>query len=226
VQYIQAESRTIPLKDATVDAVICHNTMEHFEDYKQTLVEIRRILRPTGWLWVAVPNGYGLDDKMYRFIFEGGGHVNRFTFDGLISEVQNITGLRLIETCNLFSSFIFLHRPTPKEAAGYPRTAHFLANIPESTGTFGVLALNTVTRLVDRLLKTRLSQYGWGFVFAYEGIEPGRLPSFFNVCRKCGSGCARHHVRRFGRGLLGITPYDCPHCGELNIFVTPPAGLD
>jgi SAM-dependent methyltransferase len=224
--YFRAESATIPLADDSVDAVICHNTLEHFLDYRSTLGEIRRVLRTAGWLWIAVPNGYGLDDHLYRLVFEGGGHVNRFRFKNLISEVEQLTGLQLVQTCDLFSSFIFLHRPSAEEAAFYPRTAHVLANIPEDVHRLGVLALNTATRLCDRWLGCRLSQYGWGFVFGPPFMTRERLPSFFNVCRKCGSGCAEHHIKRFRRSILGLRPYHCPHCDELNVFVRPPRGFD
>jgi predicted SAM-dependent methyltransferase len=73
--------------------VICHHTLEHFDGYRETLAEISRILDPKGWLWIAVPNGYGFDDALYRAVFSGGGHVNRFTYDSLIQDVERITSL-------------------------------------------------------------------------------------------------------------------------------------
>src|SRR4051794_23164933 len=51
--YMRADSSTIPLPDESVDAVISHHTLEHFIDYKKTLSEVRRILRPNGWIWIA-----------------------------------------------------------------------------------------------------------------------------------------------------------------------------
>ncbi len=226
VEYFQSESSTIPLAEGSVDAVICHNTLEHFDGYRETLAEIRRVLRPTGWLWIAVPNGNGLDDHLYRLVFEGGGHVNRFTLASLIDEVRTITGLQLLQTCDLFSSFVYLAKPTAEAAAGYPRTAHFLVAIPDGFHRFGVIALNTVTRLMDKATGSRHSQYGWGFVFARGEVKTAPLPSFFNVCRKCGSGCPASQIHQFGKGAFGLKPYDCPHCGELNVFVPPPPGLE
>jgi SAM-dependent methyltransferase len=225
-RYFQSDCAAIPLADQSVDVVICHHTLEHFPDYRSTLREIRRVLRASGWLWIAVPNGYGFDDRLYRFTFEGGGHVNRFTFKKLISDVETLTGLRLVQNCALFSSFIFLHRPTEEEVARYPRRAHVLARPSEKVHRFGMLALNTVTRVLDKALGCRLSQYGWGFVFGRPSMTVEALPSFFNVCRKCGSGCAEGAIQRFGTSVFGLRKYNCPHCGELNIFVRPPEGLD
>src|SRR5205814_9702362 len=41
---VRADSSAIPLRDASVDAVVSHHTLEHFQDYKTTLSDIRRIL--------------------------------------------------------------------------------------------------------------------------------------------------------------------------------------
>src|SRR5262249_7626967 len=149
-----------------VAVVVSHHTLEHFEDYKKTLSEVRRVLHSDGWLWIAVPNGYGFDDALYRSVFAGGGHVNRFSYATLVAEVETITGLRLVRSCDLFSSFIYLKKPTPDELQHYPAKAGFLRDIPNGFLTFGVLALNAATRVVDKILGSRLSQYGWGFVFA------------------------------------------------------------
>ena len=226
-QYVVSDSSAIPLTGASVDAVIAHNTLEHFADYRQTLVEVQRVLKPHGWLWIAVPNGYGFDDKLYRYVFEGGGHVNRFTREALISQVETLTSLRLVAACDLFSSFIFLRKPTPEEAAGYPRRAHFLAGISPEFLSTTVVALNTATRLVDKYTGSRWSQYGWGLVFAANGsLSSEQLPSYFNVCRKCGSGFSRMHLPESTKSFFGIRPYHCPGCNEFNLFVDPPAGLD
>ena len=224
--YFRADSSAIPLPDASVDAVISHHTLEHFPDYKTTLTEIRRILNPNGWLWIAVPNGYGFDDALYRFLFEGGGHVNRFQYESLVTEVENATGTRLAQSCDLFSSFIYLKRPTTDELQHYPARAGFLGKIPEGFLTFGVLALNTATRLMDRVSGSRLSQYGWGFVFVRQPAPIDNMPSYFNVCRQCGSGNSAELLSRMpGWSFFRLRPYKCIHCGELNVFVPPPPGF-
>ena len=224
--YLCADSSAVPLRDASVDVVISHHTLEHFHDYKTTLAEIRRILSPQGWLWIAIPNGYGFDDALYRFVFAGGGHVNRFEYGALIPEVEKLTDTQFQRSCDLFSSFIYLRRPSDDELQHYPARAGFLGEMPAGFLTFLVLALNAGTRLADRAFGTRYSQYGWGFVFARQHIEIGEMPSYFNVCRQCGSGNAAALIRRPRLSLLGLRFYKCPHCGELNIGVLPPANLD
>ena len=218
--YVLADSSAIPLPDHSVSVVVSHHTLEHFEDYKTTLSEIRRILTQDGWLWIAVPNGYGFDDALYRFVFAGGGHVNRFRYDTLVAEVESATDTRLAGSCDLFSSFIYLRKPAPDELQHYPAKAGFLRDIPDGFLTFGVLAINAVTRMIDKLSGSRLSQYGWGFVFTRVPMHIDRMPSYFNVCRRCGSGNPAASIKpHFGL-------YNCLHCGELNVFVMPPKSLD
>ena len=104
--------------------------MEHFADYKTALVEIGRVLKSDGWLWVAVPNGSALDDTLYRFLFSGGGHVNRFSHDNLVEEIRQITGMKLVAQCDLFSSFIYLQKPSPEVLQHFPPKARVFGRYP------------------------------------------------------------------------------------------------
>jgi SAM-dependent methyltransferase len=224
IQYVRARSQAIPLADSSIDAVVCHHTLEHFDDYRKALAEISRVLQPEGWLWIAIPNGYGFDDRLYRFVFTGGGHVNRFTREGLVNDVQTITGLSLVAICDFFSSFIYLKKPSPSELQYYPPLARRFTTLPNPLLSSGILSINFATRIVDKILGYRSSQYGWGFVFSKPEMTVAKLASCFNVCRKCGSGHLFDMIKRptiFGLGL-----YHCPNCGELNSLVAPPRGLD
>ncbi len=229
VAYVCADSGRIPLADKSVDAVFCHNTMEHFPDYRATLLEINRVLKDPGLLWIAVPDGYAFDDSLYRLVFSGGGHVNRFTREGLIAAVHELTRFRLKQDVALFSGFVYLKKPSAEEYVHFPPSARPLAEIPDGFSAAGVLAINAVTRLADKMFGSRLSQYGWGFVFAGEEtvMAPGDKPRF-NVCSRCGSGitAAALRKRRAARTVFGLGVYRCPHCNQINSFVEPPAGLE
>jgi len=217
VSFVSADSRSIPLANNSVDVVICHHSLEHVVDYKAALCEIARVLSPSGWVWISVPNGYGFDDALYRRVFSGGGHVNRFTYKGLIHDVAEATGLRLVQSCALFSGFVYLKAPTSEELKHFPPTARFLAEVPEGFATAGRIGINAVARIVDRVLKSNYSQYGWAFVFANDEIGMPPLPSYFNVCRECGSGNAAKLLR-----TRRIHFYACLYCGKVNLFVPPP----
>ena len=224
VAYALADSAAIPLADGSVDAVISHHTMEHFANYKAALAEIGRVLKSDGWLWVAVPNGGALDDKLYRFLFSGGGHVNRFGREKLVAEVHERTGMRLVAHCDLFSSFIYLQKPSAEKLRHYPPRARVLAELPDGFSTFGALAINALTRITDKVMGSRYSQYGWGFIFSRADLDTPNPPSHFNVCRRCGSGIAFALLRC--RTVFGIAFFRCPHCKELNVGVVPPKNLE
>jgi len=227
VDYIRADSSEIPLASRSVDVVLSHHTMEHFPDYRKTLQEINRVLKDPGLLWIAVPNGYGFDDSLYRALYGGGGHVNRFTRDALIKDVQELTRLRLKQEVDLYSGFVYLEKPAAEDVLNMPPSLRALYQMPDGFHTAGLLAINMATRIADKMLGSRLSQYGWGFVFAGEDVVlPPMYKARFNVCSKCGSGIAAPppHEKR-PKTVMGLGLFHCPNCGRRNSFVEPPPGL-
>jgi ubiquinone/menaquinone biosynthesis C-methylase UbiE len=54
MEYIDAPSEKIPLKDAECDAVFSFNSLDHVEDVEKTLREIKRVTRPGGILLLLV----------------------------------------------------------------------------------------------------------------------------------------------------------------------------
>ena len=57
MEYINASSEKIPVKDAECDAVFSFNSLDHVEDVDKTLSEIKRIVRPGGiFLLIAEVN--------------------------------------------------------------------------------------------------------------------------------------------------------------------------
>jgi len=82
------------LAQNSIDIIVCTETLEHMPDYKATLLEIKRILKPNGYLILSVPydtinslwkplfwlqclyQGYIVKDKYYK---EKCGHINHFS---------------------------------------------------------------------------------------------------------------------------------------------------
>jgi SAM-dependent methyltransferase len=224
LQYIRSIAHEIPLAGNCIDAVICHHSMEHFSDFTRTLDEISRILKPQGMLWIAVPNGYSFDDALYRFTDAGHGHVNRFRLDRLIQEVETRTGLRLVQSFSLFSGFVYLKKPLPGLPSLFGR---FMRILPDSWNRASVIGINAVTRIIDKMLGSRTSQYGWAFVFSRQEVKLESLPSYFNVCWKCGDGHGADYLRSSGcvKTVLGVRFFRCPRCKATSVFFDPPAGL-
>ena len=204
IDYIRSVSEEVPLAAQSVDAVICNHTLEHFSNYLRTIEEIRRVLKPGGYIWISVPNGFGLDDLLYRTLYAGGGHVNRFSFKSMVDAVESNTGFRLLQSNLLFSGFVYV-----------AKLNHPLA----------VFCLNAGARVVDKLLGTRFSLYGWGFVFGRDASPLTPLYSYFNVCSNCGAGDLAERLLKSGvRKRFGFSFYSCSHCHARNVLVTPPPG--
>ncbi len=54
IDIILSDSK-IGLSDASIDLVLCIFVLEHVPDYKATITELIRVLKPSGTLFVAVP---------------------------------------------------------------------------------------------------------------------------------------------------------------------------
>jgi SAM-dependent methyltransferase len=55
LRFQQGDARNLPLADASVDAVVSFETIEHFYEHEQFIAEIRRVLRPGGLLIISSP---------------------------------------------------------------------------------------------------------------------------------------------------------------------------
>ncbi len=52
VLLVQADAHSLPFPAASFDVVVCHSAFPHFHDKPRALCELRRVLRPGGWLIV------------------------------------------------------------------------------------------------------------------------------------------------------------------------------
>lgn len=83
----------LPYADATFDLVTCTEVIEHLENYRYTIREMFRVLRPGGTLVVTTPNILNLKSRIRFLVFgfynlfgplhvresllhETGGHIN------------------------------------------------------------------------------------------------------------------------------------------------------
>jgi ubiquinone/menaquinone biosynthesis C-methylase UbiE len=69
-----ADCLALPLEDASVDAVVSANVLEHVADDERALGEIHRILKPGGLATVIVPAGPGIYDAYDEHL----GHERRY----------------------------------------------------------------------------------------------------------------------------------------------------
>jgi SAM-dependent methyltransferase len=206
----------MPFDSASFDYVICHHVLEHIAAPKRALHEVARVLKPDGGLSIAVPDGRGLCDGIYRYLFEGGGHVNRFRRPEIVELVERTTSLRLVRWRKLYSSFSYLSTmlplldvPPPDLQARLRRLRH----VPKRA----IRAAHAALYLGSRLFGDGL--YGWAFYFERSAGDPVELPAMVNVCVHCGTGSPSSTLRR-----LGHFTALCPSCNSRTLYFPPFGG--
>jgi SAM-dependent methyltransferase len=214
-------SASLPFRDRAFDLVICHHALEHVENLETTLKEIRRVLKTSGRLFVSVPNGRGLCDQIYRTVFEGGGHVNRFRREEVVAMVERSVEVRLVRWTKLYSSFVYLRRLMELLEAPPPGLSKRLLRIgrlPRWMIGAGQKGLYTSSRAVDRWFHTDLAVYGWAFYFEPSDVPaaPRQEPAYLNVCLYCGAGQPAGGVERTSR-----RSYRCGACSRVTSYYPP-----
>jgi len=213
--FVQADATRLPFQSNLFDAVICNHGLEHFVELKLALQEIGRVLRRDGALFISVPKATTLQDRVYRKLAKGGGHVNFFVRpEDLAGMLTWYSDLPHVATKVLYSSFLYLNR----------RNVH--GGIPKRMSLFTwrwelPLAIFTyVVRAIDVRLHTTLSVYGWAMYFGAVP-EPVDLRPWTNVCIRCGQAHASDWLQTIGavhRKWLLFPSYRCPGCGASNFY--------
>jgi SAM-dependent methyltransferase len=214
-----AWSNSLPFASQSFRFVICHHSMEHFADAEGAIREIRRVLEPGGRLFVTIPEGVSFSDRLYRFLFCGGDHFQRFTFESLVAAVESGADLHLAGWKELSTSFTWMEKrsfvpaPIGRLPGPLPRRMRRLGLLPAWLLDAARILLNVGSRLADRLFSTSLSRYGWAFAFGPDVVTPQEEPGTLNVCMACGSGIDGASAVR-----VGLLLYRCPDCARLNVF--------
>ena len=219
---VQAKAAQLPFKDRLFDAVICNHSLEHFENLGGALLELRRITKQNAAVFVSVPDASTLTDRIYRWLAQGGGHVNGFCSEKQLGR-QIESQIQLKHQCSrlLLTSLSFLNRKN--KVAPAPWRLFLLGGGSESV----LILLNYLFRVIDRLLGTRLAVYGWAMYF---GHVPERIDTrpWTNVCVRCGSGHRGDSLIKAGRvqrRCVGWRIWACPICETISLFTDEAYGV-
>jgi hypothetical protein len=212
--FVQADAGRLPFADKSFDAIISNNSIEHFNDVRASLDEIKRVLKPGASLYVAAPDAGSLCDRLYRWLAKGGGHVNAFCSPvQLAQSIERATGLQHVATRVLCTSFSFLNRRNRR--ARRPRKLWLLGG-----GTQISLHVHSyLLRMLDRYFHTHTTVYGWALYFGAIAVPIDRW-TWTNVCVRCGAGHPSSWLEHLGivQNRFFIRTYQCPNCGTSNIF--------
>jgi 2-polyprenyl-3-methyl-5-hydroxy-6-metoxy-1,4-benzoquinol methylase len=92
----------LPFPDASFDAVVCMDVLEHLADEQPALSEMRRVLKPEGVLLIMVP--------AYMFLWgtqdEVAHHYRRYTL-GSLTQVVRAGALMTLEKRSYFNTLLF-----------------------------------------------------------------------------------------------------------------------
>ncbi len=212
--FVLADAARLPFLDTSFDAIVSNHSLEHIADLAGAVGEMRRVLRPDGYLYIAVPDASTLADRVYRWLGRGGGHLNAFTRAG---DVPRLFGAgKPAATRLLYASFSFLNRKNFRTRA--PRRLLLVGNGSEALLRAGTWLL----RKLDAALGTRWSVYGWAYYFGEFPEGAPETEAAKNVCIRCGSGHPEAWLEARGaveRRWFGPARYACPACGTRNYFV-------
>ena len=92
--FLKGDAYRLPFADATFDAVICSEVLEHLLDYPKALAEIFRVLKPGGLFAPTVPRAWPealcwkLAPGSGGYADQPGGHVRIFQEDSLRREIE------------------------------------------------------------------------------------------------------------------------------------------
>jgi SAM-dependent methyltransferase len=209
---VQAQAQKLPFRADSFDAIIANHTFEHFPDLNASLSEAARVLKPNGLLYIAVPFSTTFSDKLYRALFQGGGHIQDFqSAQHVISLVESLTGLRCAAQTPIYSAFHFLTGP---DIQGLPRRIRLWLRFWTPTLTAMLVFLLSC---LERCGWNNARLYGGSFVFA-SNREPFVLEPRHYTCCRCGANFSRLWLQghsAFSQYKL-LTRFQCTNCGRQN----------
>jgi SAM-dependent methyltransferase len=65
---VQTDASRLPFPDASFDAIIASHSLEHFERLETALQELGRVVRPSGSIFIAVPDASTFSDRLHRWL--------------------------------------------------------------------------------------------------------------------------------------------------------------
>ncbi len=159
-----ARMDALPVRDASVDAILCTQVLEHLERPWQALPEMHRVLKPGGVLYLTAPMAHPEHQAPYDFF--------RYTSHGLRSLCQD-AGFRDLEIQAFGGLPTRLAYEIPRLLALFPgsglkggrvRPAGLVMLPVRSAAFVAVRGLQRLLLWADRFDRERIDPFGWSVV--------------------------------------------------------------
>jgi ubiquinone/menaquinone biosynthesis C-methylase UbiE len=112
--YINSTLENLPIKESSIDKILCNDVLEHILDYKQVLEEFKRILKPGGEIILYIPTNHrfsfdwfvSLGYKRKLWVDIETGHINRWNIPKFCAYLESI---QLKTTNIIYDKHFFYH---------------------------------------------------------------------------------------------------------------------
>lgn len=85
----EVDASAMPYESNSIDAIVCRELIEHVPNAEKLLDEMKRVITPSGYLFITTPNSYNVPP-------DGKGHVRGYTPQGFITDLS-LAGFRVIK---------------------------------------------------------------------------------------------------------------------------------
>ncbi len=122
----------LPFEDSSQDAVFASHTLEHIEDYRTALAEWYRVVKPSGFMVIAVPHQHLYERKAEPPSRFNADHRRFYTSRSLLAEIEEslpLAGYRVRSLRELDDGFNY-QTPPEKHAEGSYEIELVLEKLP------------------------------------------------------------------------------------------------
>ena len=193
VLFQVGDAAAIPEQDSSFAVVVANFVFEHFPDAAASLREIDRVTQDGGYVWISTNNAGSFEDKLYRNLLAGGGHLQHPTLERFLRQTYENTSLKLLGYVEVPAGFTFL---------GESEELRHL--------TWAIV--DALRRTVGLDARTHSA---FGFVLQKLSSVGPAFREYVRCCFKCGSP---DETAVAGTGEEFSKSWVCPNCGEQNCY--------
>jgi len=116
ITIIEGDAIKLPIPDNYADIINIHHVMEHIPEEEKAMSELKRVLKPDGYLIIGVPHEAGIPGKILRIVHkrmydpeknkQSGWHVNFYSRKSMVEKLNKL-GMNVVEIKGVGAIFPF-----------------------------------------------------------------------------------------------------------------------